>query len=127
MHAERYLSLIEGKVDFGPAFKFPDANAQPCGTVHIEDIQFLDHHFSGWKASEIPERTPIVALVEDGFAVSFCFAGGVPMPRQRLGLKRQSNFVDVDWVRELLLRGHWQFEHLAARRCTVRHGPMRPP
>ena len=47
--------------------------AQPCGTVFIEDIQLLDHHFSGWKASEIPESTPIVAVVEEGYPVSVCF------------------------------------------------------
>ena len=73
MHAERYTSLVEGRVDSGPAFTFPELIARPCGAVLIEDIRLLDHHFSGWTASEIPYRTPIVALVEDGYPVSVCF------------------------------------------------------
>ena len=73
VHAERYMSLVKGRVDSGPAFAFPEELAQPYGTVFIEDLQLLDHHFSGWKVSEIPERTPIVALVEKGCAVSVCF------------------------------------------------------
>lgn len=71
-HADRYRSLIKGTVDSGPAFEFPEAITQPCGTVLIEDIHLLGHHFSGWTASEIPERTPIVAVVEGGYAVSVC-------------------------------------------------------
>ena len=61
------MSLVKGRVDSGPAFAFPEELAQPYGTVFIEDLQLLDHHFSGWKVSEIPERTPIVALVEKGW------------------------------------------------------------
>ena len=72
MHAQRYASLLKGSVYSGPAFSFPDEIAQPQGTVFIEDVEMLDHHFSGWEASEIPYRTPIVALVEDGYAVSVC-------------------------------------------------------
>ena len=73
MHAEQYKSLVKGEVDSGPAFRFPEAIAQPHGTVFIEDIALLDHHFSGWKASEIPWRSPIMAVVEGGHAVSVCF------------------------------------------------------
>ena len=72
-HAKRYISLLGDGIDSGPAFTFPEEIAQPCGTVFIEDIQLLDHHFSGWKASEIPESTPIVAVVEEGYPVSVCF------------------------------------------------------
>ena len=72
LHAERYMSLVKGRVDSGPAFTFPEAIARPQGTVFIEDVGLLDHHFTGWKESEIPERTPIVALVEEGHAVSVC-------------------------------------------------------
>ena len=73
VHAERYKLLVNGRVDSGPAFTFPEVIAQPLGTVFIEDIQVLGHHFSGWKASEIPESTPIVAVVEEGYPVSVCF------------------------------------------------------
>ncbi|MCY4527514.1 MAG: GNAT family N-acetyltransferase [Chloroflexi bacterium] len=74
VYAERYLSLLRGKLDTGPAFTFPEEVVQPSGTVFIEDIESLDHHFTGWKESEIPIRTPIVAFVEGGYAVSACFS-----------------------------------------------------
>ena len=73
VHAERYMSLLEGKVYSGPAFTFPKAIARPSGTVFIDDLQVLEHHFTGWKAGEIPGASPIVAIVEDGRAVSVCF------------------------------------------------------
>ena len=73
MHAERYKSLVSGGVDSGPAFTFPEKIEQPRRTVLIDEIQLLDHHFSGWKAGEIPERMPIVAVVEEGYPVSVCF------------------------------------------------------
>ncbi|MYB49154.1 MAG: GNAT family N-acetyltransferase [Dehalococcoidia bacterium] len=74
LHAERYMSLLRGEVDSGPAFTFPEELAQPSGTAFIEDIESLDHHFTGWTADEIPYRTPIVAVVEKGYAVSACFS-----------------------------------------------------
>ena len=74
MHAEQYLALVEGVPDSGPAFTFPYELAQPHGTVLIDDIQSLGHHFSGLTASEIPYRTPITAVVEEGCAVSVCFS-----------------------------------------------------
>ena len=73
VHAERYKSLVNGGVDSGPAFTFPEKIVQPRRTVLIDEIQLLDHYFSGWKAGEIPERTPIVAVVEEGYPVSVCF------------------------------------------------------
>lgn len=72
MYAEQYASLIRDKVDSGPAFKFPDEITPPQGTVFIDDIGLLNHHFTGWTEDEIPERTPIVAIVENGHAVSVC-------------------------------------------------------
>ena len=72
VHAERYTSLVRGKVYSGPAFEFPEEIAQPQGTVFIEDIDLLNHHFSGWTEDEVPERTPIVGVVENGHAVSVC-------------------------------------------------------
>ena len=73
VHAERYLSLIEGRVDSGPAFEFPDEIVTANGTVFVENTDQLDYHFSGWTVDEIPYRTPIVALMQDGHAVSVCF------------------------------------------------------
>ncbi len=73
VHVERYLSLVERSVDSGPAFAFPAQVPRPDGTAFIDDVRPLDRHFSGWPASEVPHRAPIVAVVEDGYAVSSCF------------------------------------------------------
>ena len=73
VHAEQYVSLVEATVDSGPAFTFPEEIVESNGTVFVEDTKHLDHHFAGWKTSEIPYRTPIVALMVDGHAVSVCF------------------------------------------------------
>ena len=73
MHAERYLALVEGMVYSGPAFTFPEEIARPDGTVFIKDVRLLEHHFSGWEASEILASSPIVGLIEDGHVVSACF------------------------------------------------------
>ena len=73
VHIDRYLSLLEGKVSAGPAFVFPEVIARPLGTELIHDVRLLDRHFSGWEAGEIPASSPIVALIEQGHAVSACF------------------------------------------------------
>ena len=73
VHAERYMSLLQGSVYSGPAFTFPDVIARPSGTVFIDDLEALEHHFTGWKAGEIPGASPIVAVVDEGYAVSVCF------------------------------------------------------
>lgn len=74
VHAERYASLLEGRVDSGPSFVFPERIARPADVVLIEDVDVLSRHFSGWMASEIPGCAPIVGVVEDGHAVSACFS-----------------------------------------------------
>lgn len=73
VHADQYLALVEGTVYSGPAFTFPEEIIRPDGTVLIEDVRLLEHHFSGWDSSEIPASSPIVALIEEGHAVSVCF------------------------------------------------------
>ncbi len=73
VHAEQYLSLVDGRVDSGPAFTFPEEIIESKGTVFVDDSKHFNPHFAGWTASEIPYRTPIVALMEDGDAVSVCF------------------------------------------------------
>ena len=72
VNADRYRLLVEGGVDSGPAFIFPDEIAQPFDTVCIEDPQVVVGNFSSWKAGEIRERSPVVAVVKDGHAVSVC-------------------------------------------------------
>ena len=92
LNAERYMSLVKGKVDSGPAFTFPEEIVKPYGTVLIEDIRSLDHHFNGWTASEIPYRTPIVALVDGGFAVSACHSARRSDRAAEAGLETAAKF-----------------------------------
>ena len=73
VHAERYAALLGGRVSSGPAFSFPDALPDPGDVVSLHDVRPLEHHFRGWVAEEIPGCLPIVAVLEDGHAVSACF------------------------------------------------------
>jgi hypothetical protein len=72
-HAERYASLLGGRVSCGPAFSFPDALPDPGDVVLIAEVPPLQRHFSGWAAEEVPGRMPVVAILDDGDAVSACF------------------------------------------------------
>lgn len=74
VYAERYRSLLEGRVDSGPSFVFPERIARPAGVALIENVDVLSEHFSGWTANEIPGCGPIVGVLEDGYAVSVCFS-----------------------------------------------------
>ena len=73
VHAKRYRTLVGGEVYAGPAFSFPKTVEQPDATVHVNALPLLARHLSGWTAAEIPGRSPIVAVTEDGHAVSVCF------------------------------------------------------
>ncbi len=73
LHAERYASLLGGRVLSGPAFTFPDTLPDPGEVVFIDDLRPLERHFTGWVAEEIPGCSPIAAVLEDGHAVSVCF------------------------------------------------------
>jgi RimJ/RimL family protein N-acetyltransferase len=72
-HADRYVSLCGGQSNGGPAFSFPENIAQPRAAVLVSELKPLEQHFRGWIAVEIPERSPIRAVMEGGFAVSVCF------------------------------------------------------
>jgi hypothetical protein len=86
VHADRYLSLVVGRSGPGDqavartrqsqglAFTFPDAVAQPTGVVVIEDERLLARNFRGWVPGEIAAgRSPVLAIVEEGYPVSVCF------------------------------------------------------
>ncbi len=45
----------------------------PDSTVRIDRVALLHQNFRGWTASEIPECSPILAVVEKGHAISICF------------------------------------------------------
>ena len=74
MHADGYKSVLEGKIDSGPAFIFPQAIPRPQDVVLVEDEQLLNRHFSGWMPGEIRAgRAPVMAVMEDCYPVSICF------------------------------------------------------
>jgi hypothetical protein len=75
LHADRYISLIGGRVQSGPAFRFPQAITQAADVVVVEDERLLERHFRGWVAGEIAAgRAPVMAIVENGYPVSVCFS-----------------------------------------------------
>ena len=73
VHANEYVSLVGGRADSGPAFTFPDVVPASADIVAVNDLAQLEEHFRGWTADELPERSPILAVVEEGYAVSVCF------------------------------------------------------
>lgn len=73
VHANRYMSLLPGRVDSGPAFTFPEMIPTTLGIVSVTSLSQLERHLHGWTADELPERAPILGLVEGGYAVSICF------------------------------------------------------
>lgn len=86
VHANQYMSLLGGRMgagheaggtprqSAGPAFTFPDAVLQPADVVVVEDERLLEQNFRGWVVGEIAGgRSPVLAVVEDGYPVSVCF------------------------------------------------------
>jgi hypothetical protein len=75
LHAERYAALLSGRIRSGPAFTFPEHLDDETGhTFVVSDEDELSLHFSGWTSGEIDGgRAPVVAVREDGHAVSICF------------------------------------------------------
>ena len=73
VHAECYMALVGGELSSGPAFTFPETLPPPGETETIDDLRQLEASFTGWTADEIPDASPIVAVKEDGRAVSVCF------------------------------------------------------
>ena len=73
MHADRYQSILGGRVRSGPAFTFPQQIPQPPDVVSVEDEKLLDRHFTGWIPGEIRAgRAPVMAVMDHGYPVSVC-------------------------------------------------------
>ena len=92
VHAERYRVLVGGEVYFGPAFTFPKTIEKPDATVFVHALPLLTRHFSGWTAAEIEGRSPILAVVEDGAAVSLCFCARRSDTAAEAGLETAASF-----------------------------------
>lgn len=73
-HLSRYVELLGGNPHSGIAFEFPDALEMTAGVDLITDIKLLEQSFNGWTAEEIPDRWPIMAILEEGVPVSVCFS-----------------------------------------------------
>ena len=76
-HIQEYLNIVGGEFDSGPAFEFPACIPRLEAAVQIEDVERLQGSFNGWTADELPERSPIMAVVEDGVPKSICFCARV--------------------------------------------------
>ena len=93
IHAEEYLSLLGGQVDWGPTFLFPaGAENKFEGVTPIDDLSLLQRNFSGWTAAEIPQRLPIMAVLQGGHAVSVCFSARRAPVAAEAGLETAAAF-----------------------------------
>lgn len=73
-HIEEYVNIVGGEFDAGPAFEFPERMPFIEGAALIHDVEWLQRSFHGWTADELPERSPIMAILEDGVPISVCFS-----------------------------------------------------
>lgn len=74
VHADRYRSLVGGRIWSGPAFTFPEQIAPPTNVVVVDDERLLERNFRGWVPGEIAAgRSPVLAVLEGGYPVSICF------------------------------------------------------
>jgi hypothetical protein len=93
LHARQYVSLIGGTVWSGPVFTFPVVDdPPPREIITVDRIDHLTRHFRGWTADELPERAPIVAVVEDGYAVSVCFCARRSAQAAEAGVETAESF-----------------------------------
>lgn len=76
-HIEEYMKIVGGEFDAGPAFEFPERMPLFEEAALIEDVEWLQGSFNGWIADELPGRSPIMAIVEDGVPISICFCARV--------------------------------------------------
>lgn len=113
LHEQRYLSLLGGAVEHGPAFTFPELPAADTRIVTVEKVEQLERHFQGWKAEELPGCAPVVAILEGGDAVSVCFCARRTARAAEAGLETAEHFrgrglgprVAAAWARAILASG----------------------
>jgi hypothetical protein len=72
LQAQRYMSLVGGRMESGPAFEFPSDLMMPEGITLIEEPEQLMGELADL-APEIDERWPIYGVLDGGRAVSVCF------------------------------------------------------
>lgn len=92
LHANAHQLLIGGHVASGPAFTFPDRIPMSADVEQIDDLKLIEHNFRGWTAEEIPDRSPIFAVVKDGYPVSICFCARKSEAAAEAGLETAAPF-----------------------------------
>ncbi len=112
-HASDYVSLLRGRIDAGPVFTFPARISATSDVVPITELAPLERHFRGWTSDEIPERSPILGIVENGHAVSVCFCARRSPLAAEAGLETAPDFrgrglgsrVTAAWARAVQASG----------------------
>ena len=92
VNAGRYVTLVGGNVDSGPAFIFPEIIPDSEGITPVTDLAQLERHFEGWTADELPERSPILGVFAGDHAVSVCFCARKSSVAAEAGLETAPMF-----------------------------------
>jgi hypothetical protein len=92
VHAVRYAAIFGGQIYAGPAFTFPEEIPHLGEVTTISELRLLERHFHGWTAEEIPERSPIMAVMHDGYPVSVCFCARKTDEAAEAGLETAAEF-----------------------------------
>lgn len=91
-HLKEYMEIVRGDFHAGPAFEFPDPMPFVEEAVLIEDVEQLRGSFNGWTAEELPGRSPIIAIVEDGAPISICFCARISDLAAEAGVETAPEF-----------------------------------
>lgn len=115
-HAAAYRALLRGSsLVAGPTFTVPDElpGARGFALSIVDRLEPLTRHFRGWTSAELPERAPIVAILEDGYPVSVCFCARRSDEAAAAGVETASSFrgrgfapaVTAAWARAIRATG----------------------
>jgi len=104
VHADRYVALL-GRIQSqlkagakiressGPAFEFPNTIAHSADVIVVDDERLLQHNFRGWVEGEIGAgRSPVIAIMKDGYPVSICFCARSSRVAAEAGLETAEAF-----------------------------------
>jgi len=86
------MRIVGGEFDAGPAFEFPDRMPLFEKAVLIEDVERLLSSFNGWTADDLPGRSQIMAIIENGVPIRICFCARVSELIAEAGLETAPEF-----------------------------------
>jgi hypothetical protein len=58
----------------------------------VDGLEMLERNFRGWTAGEIPERQPIMAVMDSGYPVSVCFCARISEVAAEAGVETAAAF-----------------------------------